>query len=541
MRRSLLAALLGSALMHAGPPETARENSRQASAAVAQSRRVMEAWLKRIDPVTGLLPRTGKDPNWVVRDSAADLYPFLVIASRSIDPGLYSTEMPRILRQEYLLSRRAGHLSDDLLPGGRGFVRPAAVMDEIIFGSSEYAKDGLLPLTELLGDTPWHQRLRGIADDIVRLSPYASPRGRLPAQTSEINGNMLQVLSRLYWKTRQPEYLESLLAIADYYLLDMLPATNYLPADLWDVQTKKALRPVFVLSDHGNEIVGGLSEACMLAERFHPEKARQYRQPFLRMIDRLLEKGRNEDGVWISRLDLETGKVVDARHAHCWGYLFNGVYTAHLISGESKYKEAVERAIAGVIAKPKYLFDETGAGRNWGSNAYSDSLEGALVLFNRLPGAPFAKAIDEATAKFLARVRDDGIVEDWYGDGNFIRTAMMYVFWKSEGAWLDPWGGRVHLGAAREGNRLHLHLGADSAWQGRLHFDYPRHREHWRMARNYPRLNEWPEWYAVEPQAVYRVEIEGRPPRDYVGWDLIAGLPLSLADGESLRLTVAPK
>ena len=32
--------------------------------------------------------------------------------------------------------------------------------------------------------------------------------------------------------------------------------------------------------------------------------------------------------MWYLAVSLEDGSVLDRRHAHCWGYLFNGVYTA---------------------------------------------------------------------------------------------------------------------------------------------------------------------------------------------------------------------
>lgn len=531
--------LLAAPLLGGQAEDTAARNARQASEALWQSNRVMHAWLKRQDPVTRLLPRTGKDWNWVVKDSAADLYPFMVICSRFSEPALYGNEMLDILRQEALLSTRVGRLSDDVLPGGKGFAFPTVDMDRIIFGSSEYAKDGLLPLSELLGETPWYDRLLGIATDIVSHSPYDSPRGKLPARTSEVNGNMLQVLSRLAWRTGNEQFLNAALAIADFYLLDMLPLTNYLPADEWDFVSRKPARSVFVLSDHGNEIVGGLSEAYLLALAKRPAKAEQYRAPFARMIDRLLERGRNADGVWVSRLDLMSGNVVDARHAHCWGYMFNAVYTAGLATGDEKYTKAVERAMEGVTRNPNYLFDETGAGRNWRADAYSDSIEGALVLLNRLPNEKMAEAVDGAVRLFLQRPRADGIVEDWYGDGNFIRTAMMYVFWKTQGAWLAPWSPRVHLGAVREKDNLLLRITADSTWQGRLHLDSPRHRDFWRMSRNYPRLNEWPEWYTVQRDGEYTVNIGGRPARTYLGWDLTGGIPMTVEAGESVTVRIS--
>lgn len=536
-RTVLISAILPLTLFAA---ESATErNGRQATEALLRSNRTMHAWLARRDAKTGLLPRRGTDPNWVVRDSAADLYPFLVLCAYYTERALYDGAMIDILRLEREQTVRLGRLSDDVVAGG-GFVRKDPVVDDIIFGCSEYVKDGLIPVTELLGETPWYHRMRGIATDIIRYAPYRTSRGKLPAQSAEINGNMLQLLSRLYWKTGDPEYLEQIIAIADFYLLDMLPVTNYLPAHRWDTSAGRATDARFTFADHGNEIVSGLGEACLLMQHKRPDKLKQYREPFLKMIDRLLEVGRNVDGVWITSADL-SGKPLDARSAHCWGYLFKPVYVAHLISGERKYLEAVKHAIRAVTEHQKYLFDDTGSGRNYRANAYSDSLESALVLLNRLPDARFEQAIDAGIRKMLDRQKGNGIVEDWYGDGNYIRTAMMYAFWKTQGASLDPWHSRVHLGATRKDKAVNLEIIAETGWQGRLRFDVPRHRDHWNMAVNYPRLNEFPEWFTVEQDGLYGVGIDDAPERIYLGAELVRGLPLDLNEGTRLRLTVVER
>ena len=452
----------------------------------------MHGWLARVDPASGLLPHRGRfqgsepDPSWVVANTAADLYPFMVMAARLTEPAVYHGAMLDILRQETLLTTRVGRLSDDVKGGGQGFVRATPDMDAIIFGSSEYMKDGLIPLTELFGDTPWYHRMQGIAADIIRHAPYETSRGRLPAQTTEINGNMLQVLSRLYFKTGDKAYLDQVLAIADFYFLDMLPTTSDLPADRWDVKTQKPLNTRFVLSDHGNEIVGGLSEAFVLAMHARPDKAAQYRPAFIRMIDRLLAVGRTPDGVWHHDIDIVTGKPIAGRHAHCWGYMFNGVYTAYMATGEPRFREAVERALATVTRTPTYLFDETPPVAWWSADSYSDAIESALVLMNRLPTPGLPEQIDIATAKMLDVVRPDGIVEDWHGDGNTIRTALMYVMWKTQGSRLEPWPTCIS-GPSVDGASVLLNVTADRACErSRVHFDYPRHRDHLHSADQLP-------------------------------------------------------
>jgi hypothetical protein len=522
----------------------AARNGRQATRALVDSNRIMHAWLKRTDPVSGLLPHRGDfggrtpDSSWVVANTAADLYPFMVMAARLTEPAVYHGAMLDILRQETLLTTRVGRLSDDVQGGGRGFIRATPDMDGIIFGSSEYMKDGLIPLTELFGDTPWYHRMEGIAADIIRHAPYQTSRGRLPAQTTEINGNMLQVLTRLYFKTGNQAYLDQVLAIADFYFLDMLPTTNYLPVDRWDVATQKPLTTRFVLSDHGNEIVGGLSEAFVLASHVRPEKAAAYRPAFIRMIDQLLAVGRTADGVWHHDIDIATGTPIAGRHAHCWGYMFNGVYTAYMTTGETRFRDAVRQGIDTVARTPTYLFDETPPVAWWSADSYSDAIESALVLHNREPHPDLPAHIDAAVTKMLDVIQPSGIVEDWHGDGNTIRTSLMYVMWKTQGARLEPWDRRVHLGAVREAGTVLMSVSAESDWTGVVRFDYPRHRDHLHLPVNYPRLNEWPEWYTVEHDRRYSVRVDGAEPVVRLGAELVQGVPVTLRAGQTVTIEV---
>lgn len=534
------------ALGAAGDPTApARQHGRQATRALVDSQRIMRAWLARRDAATGLLPHRGEfqgsryDPSWVVADTAADLYPFMVIAAGFTEPETYRGAMLDILRQETLLTTRVGRLSDDVHGGGKGFTRATPDMDAIIFGSSEYMKDGLIPLTELFGDTPWYHRMEGIASDIIAHAPYRTSRGALPAQTTEINGNMLQVLSRLYFRTGNSPYRDQALAIADFYFLDMLPTTQYLPVDRWDTATRKPLTTRFVLSDHGNEIVGGLSEAFVLATHTRPDKAEAYRPAFVRMIERLLDVGRTPDGVWHHDIDIVTGQPIAGRHAHCWGYMFNAVYTAYMVTGEVRFREAVEKGIATIVRTPDYLFDDTPPVAWWSANSYSDAIESALVLMNRLPNRALGEQIDVAASRMLDRIRPDGIVEDWHGDGNTIRTALMYMMWKTQGARLEPWDRRVHVGAIRDGRTATFVVEAERPWRGVVRFDHPRHRDHLHLPLNYPRLNEWPEWFTVEHDRRYRVRVGDAAPVDRLGAELVQGLPIALQAGGTLRIEVA--
>ncbi len=517
--------------------ETAARNGAQAQEALQRSRRVMNAWLARADPVTGLLQRRGTENAWYVRDSGADLYPFLVIAAYYTDRPTYEGTMSAILRSEILHTTRVGRLSDDVVFGGRGFENPEIDMDRIIFGSSEYVKDGLLPLTELLGHRQWYVRMRGLVDDLIRYAPYETRFGRLPSLSAEVNGDLLQALSRLAYLTQNPSYIDQAVRIGDFYFQEVIPKSNGLPAHLWNLETGQPASDVFVLSDHGNEILGGLSELVLFLKLGDHTAYERFWQPFTDLVNTLLDTGLNEDGVWYTSISLADHQPVDKRHAHCWGYLFNGVYTAYLITGEERFREATLRALKTVTEKPTYLDDPDGSGRNYGSNAYSDAIESAITFKNRFPDAVDWSVLDTCVKRFLERQREDGIIEDWYGDGNYVRTALMYALMKSQGTWIEPWREDVRLGAVSDADGVLLYMEAEKPWDGRIRFDVPRHELFFNMPLNYPRLNEWPEWSTVEMDRLYTVAVDDEQ-TIRSGGELAAGMTVHV--DPSLRIRVVP-
>jgi hypothetical protein len=63
-------------------------------------------------------------------------------------------------------------------------------------------------------------------------------------------------------------------------------------------------------------------------------------------------------------------------------------------------------------------------------------------------------------------------------------------------------------------------------------FDHARHRRIWNFDRNYVRLNEFPEWFVVDENTLYRLQRPRETARPLVrlGSELIAGV--DLAPGE---------
>jgi hypothetical protein len=127
----------------------------------------------------------------------------------------------------------------------------------------------------------------------------------------------------------------------------------------------------------------------------------------------------------------------------------------------------------------------------------------------------------------LAMQRADGHIEDWYGEGNFNRTALIYACMQSQGVRPERWQQGIGIGATREGARLRLHLAMDGP--RRIQFDFARHRRVLNFAQNYVRLNEFPEWFTVDENHLYRLRGPG-PEQVRLGSELIAGVDLAPGD-----------
>jgi len=133
------------------------------------------------------------------------------------------------------------------------------------------------------------------------------------------------------------------------------------------------------------------------------------------------------------------------------------------------------------------------------------------------------------------------VIEGWHGDGNFARTSIMYALWKSAGSSIQPWRKDVRLGAVQEGDGLYLSLSAEKEWSGKLFFDIPRHQAVTKLPLDWPRINQFPEWFTVEPGRQYRVEdVDGDTLGPYTGEEMSRGIEVELQPGEVKRLVVRP-
>lgn len=493
-------------------------NAAAYATAIAAAERTMQAWLRDADPKTGLMPDrvVGESRASTPHNFAADLYPYLILTARLTDPALYDGRMLEMLRQE------VRHMTVAASVPGNLDLATGALGEASLFGAGEYAKDGLITVTELLGRTPWFHRMADLVADAMAQAPHDSRWGRLPAIDSELNGDFLQVLVRLYPMTGDPRYLAWARRIGDAYVEDVLPGNFGVPSTKWDFATRTG-EARLRLRDHGNELIVGLTLLFALESDLQSERAKTYEPVVRRMLDRVLASA-NPDGLLYNLVDAKTLAPIDNRLSDNWGYVYGAVYTFYQVTGDVKYRDAVRKVLGNLPRYPAYAWEPrpNDPSLPLGSfDGYADTIESALYLVNREPVPEALAWIESETARMLAMQRKDGHLEDWYGEGNFNRTLLVYALMKSQGVMPAERAPGLRLGAVRDGEALRLHVGGVPAV--RLQFDFARHRRVINLARNYVRLNEFPEWFVVEPNWLYRVSGGTGAARIRLGSELMQG------------------
>lgn len=506
-------------------------NSILAQEAFQRAYRTLKAWEKVRDAETGLVPKysNAKKRYWNTKDTAADLFSFLLLASLRLDTDNTEEWLDALAKERELCG---------VMPYTIHF-KPTRVVKEdlpiVIFGASEYAKDGLLAISECIGSGPWFTRLEEIIGALIDGASVQTPEGALCSSNCEVNGEMLQVLSRLYWVTQKDKYLEMAERIAQAYLFEILPHNNYLPPEDWEFSRKQPVVPLCTLRDHGSEIIAGLSELYFLEKIQKRPQAVRYRKPLKKFLDHILTIGRTEDGLWYSKINTNTGKPIDKVIIDTWGYILNAYQIFDIAEGTHRYEAEIRRTMKAVASRKSFLWE------GYFQDGYADTIESMLYLLAWFDMPECHRWVDDEIEIMFNKQHPSGFVEEMYLDGNFIRTALLYATYKTQGIVAAPWREDVCVGAIYDKNNeeLYIHVSTDNKWKGILKFDVPRHRTIWRLPVNYPRLNATPEWFVVEPRKSYTVVNSNTGEQlHYSVQALAAGLPIELSKDSSLYLKV---
>ena len=510
--------------------EKAVINGNLAQESFKRSLSFTNAWLKFRDPESGLIPTnlSNKIDFWEPANSAADNYPFMVLTAYLLDKELYRGILEDMLNSEIKLTSRVGSLPDIYSFTKKDFKNEKVDMGNIIFGASEYVKDGLMPLNEFIGPSPWQDRMIDIVENLyTHINDFDSLEKYFKKSNNieEINGEMLQTLSRVYWMTGNQKYLDWAIKIADHYLLE---------SDFSKVEYLK-------LRDHGCEIIGGLSELYMTLHLLSHKKKFEYQPPFYRLLDRILVFGRNSDGFFYNSINLKSNQVIDNRIADTWGYTLNAFYTVWMVDEKVEYLNAVLKPFKSLNSHYRnYEWEpKKGLGPLGSQDGYSDAIESGINLYNRRQDSSLKKWIDSEIQVLFKMQNNLGIIEGWHGDGNFARTALMYGLWKTQGAHLEPWLPTVRIGATSNLDETYFVIKSTDEWKGKLLFDEKRHQNILNLPVDYPRINQFQEWFIIDEAATYSIRSnKAKLNGEFKGSDLKKGIPLHLSSNEQFIIII---
>ena len=496
-----------------------KQNAELANEGFIRCRDFVDGWLEYSDSITGLIPRnlTSGINIWNAQDAAADNYPFMVMTAAMIDREMFEGRMLEMLKTETRLTSRIGALPDTWSFTKQDFASDEVNMNSMMFGSSEYIKDGLLPLTEWLGDSPWSERMISILDDMWANAMVETEYGKIVSENMEVNGEMLQALSRIYWMTGKQKYLDWAVRLGDYYLLGKQHPTR-------DFDWLK-------LRDHGCEIISGLCELYATLDHANKEKKAEYQNHIYEMLDRILETGRMADGLFYNAINPKKGEISDNRISDGFGYNLNGFYTVYMVDGKEEYRDATLKTLSSLQGNYNSFLWEGSSGTG-SADGYADAIEGALNLYNREPVPSCAEWADSEIQVMWDKQQKSGIIEGWHGDGNFARTTLIYCLWKTQGVTIDPWREDVKFGAVQENGLLHLTIQAETDWEGKIIFDTPRHKTNFNLPFDWPRINQMPEWFTVEDNSTYKIKMNNESVKS-TGQEMRGGIPVKLSPGKS--------
>lgn len=271
------------------------------------------------------------------------------------------------------------------------------------------------------------------------------------------------------------------------------------------------------------------------------EKKYEYQPALYRLLDKILTFGRNQDGFFYNSINLEANQVIDNRIADTWGYTLNAFYTVWMTDQKSEYLEAVLKPFQSLNNsyrnfewEPKKQLGPLGS-----QDGYADAIESGINIYNRMQDSKLKTWIDSEIQVLFGMQKNSGIIEGWHGDGNFARTALMYGLWKTQGAHLEPWQPSVKIGAISNEDKTYFVITAQDDWEGQLLFDQKRHKTILNLPEDYPRINQFPEWFTLDQDATYSIQsnkeqLIGK----YEGKNLKKGFALSLSSKEQCVILV---
>ena len=115
----------------------------------------------------------------------------------------------------------------------------------------------------------------------------------------------------------------------------------------------------------------------------------------------------------------------------------------------------------------------------------------------------------------------------------------MYNLWKTQGITIEPWREDVIYGAVQTSGKLYIALKTEEEWEGVLKFDVPRHQVNLNLPIDYPRINQFPEWFVAEAGKRYQIkDFQNNATQIYAGVQLAEGVKVNTGEQAKYLLIV---
>ncbi|MBN2295289.1 MAG: hypothetical protein JXM70_22855 [Pirellulales bacterium] len=503
----------------------------------SNARKLLQGWLdKNYDSKTKLIYwRRGKNrPRWDYHDVAGDCYSSLVLMAYCVAPEY---NQPGAKLHDTLVSTRKLCTLPNGLPGLYYFDTRKVEDEATYLAISEWLRDGLIRIAENLGtDNIWYEEMCRLSDAVIRESKQRGGMYQACSGKTEALGDMLQSLARLYVMSGEKRYLEAAEQMGDKLLLD--PETDTF---------RKMVQRRYSFTDHGCEMLPGLTELFVVECKIKSKRAESYREPLKKILDQILRASAHPDtGLLCGDID-KKGNTVWRQPPHSWGYVFFAYENYDRATGSDRYRKAIEKPIRWLIENRKN-FEQCRRDKLWPSitsrNCWDDSHESMVILTNRLGifDQQVFEWLDWMTLQDNHRKQPDkpyGPYRNAHNDGGAGRCLCTHMMACSRGVRNVPFQEGVRLGGMPSGDGLVLSLQSEKTYKGKLCFDRPR-CVYPSGTLDWARINEMPAWFVAEPDERYKVTVKGSWEKVISGKDLIDGISVVVEPGEIQTVLVQP-
>jgi hypothetical protein len=521
-----------------------QDNSNYTETLASASEYVDFVWDNYRDDNTNLIVQDTTNDVYDPEDAGADNLGYQTQAVRWLDDtnkqNWYNDSIP----SEISNTLCQGNLSGDYDTGSDSL--DCSFSDnQFTFKNTERARDGILPLIDTYPGTDQYRNR--VYDILTSVPDYSTSTeyGDIPSEDSETVGNTLQSASRLYFyydetgqTQKKQEMYDIVKDINEGYHYEVLPSSScHVPARNWDWSSSSATDTEIGLGAHAVEIFSGLVWGYKVekAESTNQTRINDFNQSVDHMIGNtsdIAQKDSGNVGQFVDKIDSSSCSVVDSsfdKHQYFSEALGAYVQMYNNSDDRQHLEKWQDNAHTWDYSS---LIDQSRQAEN-----VADFAEITMNHYSRMDlNRTQLDHLSTLQDRIIERQQSNGNFQtDWYGNGNALRSLILYSQMVSNGVHESSYTGSVDItGRDLDQNAMAVTLSSSSSLSGKAEFSEPRYDD-LGLSKNFIRHNEMIQGYPVESGNTYTVKNrEEKTVQNYTGSELQSGLSFDLASSESM-------